>query len=291
MICRIAALGVLLVAGAGMAGEVPAAAAHTAPVLGVGSHGQAVSLLQRRLRIHVTGVFGVRTLLAVEHFQRRHHLRVDGQVGPHTRRALHPALVRRRHRHHTRPHRSRAPRALHMGMSGVRVAQLQVRIGARPDGMFGPATLARVERFQRRHHLAVDGVVGPHTRRAIHRSWRGRNRRIEAAARAVGQIGVPYRLGGTTQRGFDCSGLAQWAYRHEGIALPRTSWQQYAAARSHPRPSHLRAGDLVFFRRRSHEGIYLGHGLLVRAPHTGARVAIAPLRGWFVRHWAGGARV
>jgi murein DD-endopeptidase len=99
-------------------------------------------------------------------------------------------------------------------------------------------------------------------------------------------VGVPYRYGGTTPRGFDCSGLAQYAYAGAGVAIPRTSREQYQAARTVPR-RELTAGDLLFFDtdwRQGHVGIYIGDGRFVHAPSSGARVTVAALDGGYYRN-------
>jgi peptidoglycan hydrolase-like protein with peptidoglycan-binding domain len=288
--------------------------------LGFGSQGARVAEAQRLLHIRADGIFGPQTQLAVEQFQRTHGLPVVGWVGPQTRAALiaswkHANAPGRRPRHrrhhashrHASHHRRRAAHHAHhrarhrrhhghrgvfgLGTRGVGVAILQVQLGIPADGIFGAETLAAVERFQARHRLAVDGRIGPATISAIRRTPRDHRRAVRAAVAAVSEIGRPYVFGGVTRRGFDCSGLTMWAYAHAGVSIPRTTWQQYRAARSHPRRRRLRTGDLVFFSSRSHVGMYLGHHLLVQAPHTGARVGIAPMNGWFLHHWAGAGRV
>lgn len=97
----------------------------------------------------------------------------------------------------------------------------------------------------------------------------------DAAARVVG---APYRYGGSTPRGFDCSGLVYYAHRQAGISVPRTTDAQLRRAR--PVPLHdLRAGDLLFFelegKKVSHVGIYAGAGRFIHAPSTGKRVSYA----------------
>jgi cell wall-associated NlpC family hydrolase len=104
------------------------------------------------------------------------------------------------------------------------------------------------------------------------------NYRMAMAAKKM--VGVPYRWGGTTPSGFDCSGLVYYAYRKVGLNVPRTTWAQYQGVKR-VHPAGLRVGDLLFFRlsgrRVSHVGIYLGRNQFVHAPSTGSRVSYAHL--------------
>lgn len=100
-----------------------------------------------------------------------------------------------------------------------------------------------------------------------------------AASVALGQVGTPYRYGGNSPSGFDCSGLVHYSYAAAGIRVPRTTagqWAQLTAVPSHD----LRTGDLLFFNiagKMSHVGVYLGDGRFVHAPSTGRTVSIASL--------------
>ncbi len=107
-------------------------------------------------------------------------------------------------------------------------------------------------------------------------------------------VGVPYRFGGASRRGMDCSGLVHYAYGEVGITVPRTVAEQ----RRHAFPVSLQAlrpGDLLFFRLSgrtvSHVGLYIGDNRFVHAPRTGKRVSIASLeQAFWKRRLAGAGR-
>jgi hypothetical protein len=92
-------------------------------------------------------------------------------------------------------------------------------------------------------------------------------------------LGTPYVWGGTSPKGFDCSGFVQYAYKQVGVNLPRLSWDQAKTGTAVPNLGQAQAGDLLFFntgegQQPGHVGIYIGNGKMIDAPHTGSSVRV-----------------
>jgi cell wall-associated NlpC family hydrolase len=115
-----------------------------------------------------------------------------------------------------------------------------------------------------------------------------------AVAIALQYLGVPYKWAGATPvRGFDCSGLVQYVYAQLGVSLPHNTVLQWNSpnAVSVPR-DQLQPGDLVFFNKLDHVGIYIGSGSFIDAPHTGAFVRIDSLgERWYAASYDGAKRI
>jgi len=116
----------------------------------------------------------------------------------------------------------------------------------------------------------------------------------EAVKVAEEYIGTPYRSGGTTSNGVDCSGLTFTVFRRIGVKLPRTSDGQ-ARAGEHIDRNDLRAGDLVFFGKGSnvtHVGIYAEDGEFIHASTRARSVRYDRLDNkYFTRRYIGARRV
>ena len=133
-----------------------------------------------------------------------------------------------------------------------------------------------------------------------------RSPREVALERAVGEFsGVPYRSGGTSPDGVDCSGLIQALYQRTGVRLPRTVADQYQAGTPVGR-EELRFGDVVFFNRYCqirgqgpylagilspgvedevcHNGIYLGGGRFMHASPRGVFISRLDAEIWRVSY-------
>ena len=96
-------------------------------------------------------------------------------------------------------------------------------------------------------------------------------------------LGTPYKWGGTSPDGFDCSGLVQYVYSQIGKSIPRTSQGQFLGG-TNVSSDNLQPGDLVFFKGATgslfapgHVGLYIGNGQYIQAPKTGDVVKISNL--------------
>jgi cell wall-associated NlpC family hydrolase len=121
----------------------------------------------------------------------------------------------------------------------------------------------------------------------------GWKRRVE---QAMTYLGTPYRRGGTSRHGLDCSGLVGAVYGEEGLGLPRTAARQFGEGVP-VAEGDLRPGDLVFFRNTykrgiSHVGIYIGDGHFVHAAGHRRGVVVSELsRPYYHLRYAGARRL
>lgn len=192
-----------------------------------------------------------------------------------------------------------------MGDRGPAVEQVQEALAskgynssANVDGVFGPMTLRAVQAFQLSNRISSPrgnfyGVAGPSTLRALGVTSSGgsttstptRTTTTTTTAAATTSsnsgsgvintarslIGSPYQWGGTTPRGFDCSGFIQYSFAQNGQSTPRTVIQMWNAGSRVSSPS---VGDLVFFETRSgpsHAGIFIGNNQFI---HSGASTGV-----------------
>ena len=153
----------------------------------------------------------------------------------------------------------------------ARAARLQQRLTANTE------QLSRIRRAIRGLVLALRPVGLPVSLRSSSPATIG----AYAVSIAERYLGVRYVWGGgSPTSGFDCSGFVRYVYAQLGITLPHYAASQYSIT-MHVDPSQLQPGDLVFFEPHAdgpgHVGMYIGGGVLIEAPHTGAVVKLAEL--------------
>lgn len=107
--------------------------------------------------------------------------------------------------------------------------------------------------------------------------------------------GSPYRDGGETPAGFDCSGFVQYVFGQHGIALPRQVGDQYQTGEDVP-PTDLRPGDLMFFSTiapgASHVALSIGSDEFVHAPSEQGVVRVERLSSaYWSRRFVGARRI
>lgn len=140
-----------------------------------------------------------------------------------------------------------------------------------------------------RHTAGSTGTTrkpAPRSRQGGHtpRSWSlpapPSGRAAVAVAYALAQVGKPYRWGAAGPGAYDCSGLVVAAYRAAGKSLPHQSAQIAHADGVVPVPAgQWLPGDVI--EMPHHVAIYLGGGMMVESPHTGASVRVVPTRGGY----------
>jgi peptidoglycan endopeptidase LytE len=108
-------------------------------------------------------------------------------------------------------------------------------------------------------------------------------------------VNIPYKFGGNSIMGIDCSAYVKKVYGFLGIELPRTAREQFRTGEAVDK-DELSIGDLVFFRTYasfpSHVGIYLGNNLFIHASSKGKKVTIDSLETpYYLKRFIGGKRL
>lgn len=152
---------------------------------------------------------------------------------------------------------------------------------------YGSITREAVKLYQRHNGLVADGIAGPQTARSI------KTARISQTAKRF--VGVPYVWGGSSTKGFDCSGFTNYVYRYNGFTIPRVSADQYTSGKW-VNKSHLIPGDMVFFTTYkpgpSHVGIYIGNNKFVHASSGAGKTTISDLNNpYYKQHYIGAKRI
>nr|WP_239583479.1 NlpC/P60 family protein [Metabacillus iocasae] len=190
-------------------------------------------------------------------------------------------------------------RVLKQGMQHSDVTQLKQALKAsghlkKPvSNYFNYDTKVAVMAFQKSKGLKADGIVGKQTiaKLPIHKSSNVKgvsSFNVNAlVAEAKKHASVPYKWGGTTPRGFDCSGFLGYVFEQSaGVQLPRTVDAIYQKGQKVAKPA---VGDLVFFetykKGASHAGIYLGNNQFIHSSSSKG-VSIASLNSsyWKTRY-------
>ncbi|KIQ93405.1 D-gamma-glutamyl-meso-diaminopimelic acid endopeptidase CwlS precursor [Anoxybacillus thermarum] len=107
-------------------------------------------------------------------------------------------------------------------------------------------------------------------------------------------VGVPYQFGGSSEKGFDCSGFTRHVMRGLGVTLARTTAEQYNQGIAVKRED-LRIGDLVFFetykKGPSHAGIYIGDHRFIHASSSKGITVTSLDDSYYKKRYIGARRV
>jgi cell wall-associated NlpC family hydrolase len=295
VIMRAASLvaGLALASIATVANELPASAASNCkitfesyPGVATGSYGARSKAAQCLLKAAgyrniISKRFSATDAAQLKKFQAAHRLSATGTVNANTWTAL---LARG-----SKP-------TLRYGDNGRAVRRLQRSLTAsgRPvpvSGHFGPITRDAVKSVQtlqgwRATGVATTGVwlalqsgggvkvtVVKAVTKAPTPTAPASGRAATALAFAKQQLGDRYVYGGSGPNTWDCSGLTMKAWQAAGVTLPHSAARQFRIGAKISK-SDLKPGDLVFFYRGiQHVAIYSGDGMVIHAPHPGARVS------------------
>jgi cell wall-associated NlpC family hydrolase len=129
-----------------------------------------------------------------------------------------------------------------------------------------------------------------------HVTRRGRSGKLDQTklfASVNGYLGTPYRFGGDSERGLDCSAFTRRVYRGQGVELPRNSREQ---ARVGTDVASVRTGDLVFFDTSinggiSHVGVYLGNNTFAHASSSKGVTKSSLREKYYVKRFVKGGRI
>ncbi len=185
------------------------------------------------------------------------------------------------------------------GDQGIEVAQIQVKLREKGyrittiNGKYSLETKKAVRSFQKKQKLKSDGIVENNTYTILmgknikitNENTQDKAKQITNAAKNF--IGVPYKFGGTTPKGFDCSGFVQYVFNNKKVTLPRTADAQYKVGKA-IMPKDLQQGDLVFFstyeQGASHCGVYLEQGKFIHASSHGVMISRLDESYWKTRY-------
>jgi len=204
-----------------------------------------------------------------------------------------------------------------VGMSGKVVMQLQLKLKQQgyymgnPTEYFGKDVEAAVINFQKATKLNVNGIFNDQTSVALfgttldnlNKQYGTSNsaqleydpfsKKTQVTSIAKQYTGVPYRFGGTTTKGFDCSGYVGYVYNKVGTKLPRTAASMYSVSTIIKKPV---PGDLVFFKNTykkgiSHVGIFMGGNKFISATSSKGVAVVSLSNSYWKNKFAGSGSV
>ena len=262
-------------------------AALAAPILKQGAEGHDVHVLQENLRrlgyeVEVTDVFDDATYKAVSAFQHDEGIAASGTVDRETWHSLKDRIAN-------------VPKPQAPAPEPSREKPPETKKPAAPK----PET-KQPEKTETKKPIAAQPSekepAAPKAEKAPESAPflpKGKTDAIIKTAKK--HIGTRYVFGGTTPKGFDCSGFLQYVFKQNGYAIPRTADEQYLLGKRVKKRAELEPGDLVFFstyeKGASHCGIYLGKNQFIHVSSSkGVRIDSLDDSYWKPR-WYGGKHI
>ncbi len=257
-----------------------------------GDTGSEIVAIQKKLiaagyKARETGEYDANTKWAVRLYQKDQGLPVDGILGDTTYKKL-----------MGKPMPSATKTVSKVKEISKKDAELMAQIQAKKQGNSKAITTTvkqqkKPEAQSKAPTVQVKHKVTNHTKKPLRTAPVSGNVK-EILTYANTFTGVPYKFGGTTPAGFDCSGYIRHVFQKVGVQLPRQADEQYTVGKKVEK-QNLQPGDLVFFETYepgvSHSGIYIGDGQFISATSSSG-VAVADIDdGYWGPRYVGAKRV
>lgn len=242
-----------------------------------GDTGSEIVAIQKKLiaagyKARETGEYDANTKWAVRLYQKDQGLPVDGILGDTTYKKL-----------MGKPMPSATKTVSKVKEISKKDAELMAKIQAKKEGSSKAITISVKQQKKpttqgKPATVQVKHKVTNHTAKPLRTvPVSGNVKEILTYANTF--TGVPYKFGGTTPAGFDCSGYIRHVFQKVGVQLPRQADEQYTVGKKVEK-QNLQPGDLVFFETYepgvSHSGIYIGDGQFISATSSSG-VAVADI--------------
>ena len=237
----------------------------------IGDAGNEILGIQKKLiaagyKVRETSEYDANTKWAVRLFQKDHGLTVDGILGAETYKKLMGKPL---------------PAATNTVSKKKEISEKDAKLLSHSDSNRESTAITSTVKHKKGKNAAPQGL----TFKKKGKTYKGLDIGHQPVSGNVKEVltyantftGVPYKFGGTTPAGFDCSGYIRYVFQKIGFDMPRQADEQYTVGKKVEK-NNLQPGDLVFFETYepgiSHSGIYIGDGQFISATSSSG-VAVA----------------